>query len=335
MWRFTRKVLFVIFIPLVILLVLYVYTDPFKTIKKFNLDYVQDVNREYVSTELFLYNNPQIKYDSFILGSSVACALNIEHWKKYLPAESTPFLFQSWGETLTGIKQKVDFIDSQNQPINNVILLLDFPGSFREDQLPKDALRIKHYKLSKQPYLLYQLHLFKFFVGEPSLWLSCLKTRNHKTTSLAFDVITNNWNNGVYNICEIPQKDSLRHLSKLNKVKFLEKNSRSIYLNTNNILESSISSKDKKYLYEIKSVFDQHNTSYKILLSPFYDYGNNYRIIHPDDLNCIEQIFGKENIYNYTGKNEITSDYNNFNDPNHMGAYAAWIIFEDMFNKKN
>ena len=95
MKRFIITITIGIAIPLVILLAIYLWTDPFRCLHAFDINDVDATNREYLSTELFLRNNPTYHYNSFIFSSSRGGGMNTYQWKTYLSEDAQPFLFQS------------------------------------------------------------------------------------------------------------------------------------------------------------------------------------------------------------------------------------------------
>ena len=70
MKRFIIAILLFVAIPFVLLVGIYVWTDPFRCIHAFDINDVDATNREYLSTELFRRNEPTYHYDSFIFSSS-------------------------------------------------------------------------------------------------------------------------------------------------------------------------------------------------------------------------------------------------------------------------
>lgn len=305
--------------------------DPYKTLKPFSLEYFDSTNRDYLSSELFLLNYPEQKYDSFIFGSSRGCGLNTYHWAKYLPEGSNQFLFQAWSETLTGIEQKIEFIDGKGYELNNAIILFDIPGSFSDNQSPTDAMTIKDPRFSRQPIWKYQLNLLADFMQKPSQWVRAV-WKSHPR--IDFDIVSNDWgiNNRYMDFDIPPAKDSLNNLSPRAKTSFLIDN----YNKTDDDLVCSdpvIGNDAKQKLRNIKRIFDNNRTDYRIIITPGYCYS--YPSISPVDLNFLKQVFGTENVFNYSGKNYLTEDYNNFSDPNHFSQYVGWEILEDIYNQNN
>ncbi len=332
MKKFLITIILITFIPVTILLGVYFFTDPFKTLKPFSLHFFDATNRDYLSSELFLKNYPTYKYDSYIFGSSRGCGINTYQWLKYLPDKSRQFLFQAWGETLTGIEQKVTYIDQMNSDISNVILLLDIPGTFSNKQLPTEALSIKNYKFSGQPKIAYQATLFWNFLQKPSFWYSSVKGRiRNSKPYIGFDTISNDWydTNSSVDINIQPLKDSLSNCSKLVRSTFL----REIATKTDaDLKESTVLINDtfKEQLLHIKAVFTKHGTDYRIIVTPAYCY--THPAINKQDLKTLQDIFGGQYVFDYSGKNELTEDCYNFSDPNHFGLSVGWQIIEDIYN---
>ena len=333
MKRFLIRIMSFIGIPAIALLAIFFATDPFKTMSPFSVRCFDDTNRDYLSSELFFRNDPVYHYNSFMFGSSRCMGFNTWHWKHYLPEGSRQFLFQSWGETLTGIEEKINFLDNNGNEIKNALLLIDIPGTFDKVQSPKTPVTIRHYKITGQSRLAYQACFFYYFSQKPSKWIAAVKKhRNPTTRAFPADTISNDF--GRYKRFEDigvqPPKEYLTSCTEktrnslLKQVKtFSDKDlNESKRLITNNFLEQ---------LRRVKAVFDKHQTDYRIVVSPAYCY------LHPSinekDLQLLYDVFGKDKVFDYSGKNDITTDINNFADPNHFGPSVGWQIIEDMYNK--
>jgi hypothetical protein len=242
-------------------------------------------------------------------------------------------MFQAWSESLTGIEQKIDYIDKSGNDISNAIVLLDIPGAFSEEQLPHEVLSIKHYKFSGQSKLGFQSCLFYGFAQKPSKWVSSIKQYlNPETKQFTADTISNDWlkNNKFVDISIQPEKDSLKNCSATTRMVFFKE----IEGKTDNDLivgQAIITDDFLKQLRHIRDVFEKHHTNYKIVLSPAYCYTSPK--INSKDLVILQDVFGKENVFDYSGKNDITVDCYNFSDPGHFGLSAGWQIIEDIYNK--
>ena len=289
-------------IPLLLIVVIYILTDPFKTLRPFSLNYFDETNRDYLSTELYLRNNPKYHYNSFIFGSSRACGMNSYKWKQYLPLGTRQYVFQGWGETITGILQKIKYIDSHNDSIKNAIVLIDIPGSFVKKQLPTEVLSIKDYKFSGQSRFVYQSLLFKGFV-KPSKIIQSISTALHPNVPyINFDTISNDWKKeNLNNCCIVPDIDSLSGLSNERKERYIKQYA---LRDDAGVSEELIDDNIHKILSEIKSVFDKQKTDYYIVVSPsYYKAGPE---INPNDLKMLQSLSIENCCYGKISKNNLT-----------------------------
>jgi len=321
MKKFLINILLIIGIPFVLIFSLYWITDPFKINKPFSLDYYSDVNRDYLSTELFFLQNPKYHYNSFVFGSSRCSGINTYTWK-YLLNKNThqkdtvsQFLFQAWSETIGGINQKIEYLDKNNIPVNNALILIDVVAAFRKN--PVDVLGIKHYKLSGQSKILYQKLFIQSYMSSPSEILASIKNMFKPKPIYQLDTVSNDWiKDNKYNFMTEPVRDST-----LNKSKFgnrpLEKQ----------FAKKTITTEYFNILKNIKNIFDKHQTNYKIILTPTYDQIH----INNEDLKILEQIFGADNVFNFSGKNYITEDKYNFMDIEHFDLIVGWWILNKIY----
>lgn len=332
MKRFLLTILTFIVVPLILLASIYLWTDPFRCIHDFDINDVDVTNREYLSTELFLRNEPIYHYNSFIFSSSRGGGMNTYQWKTYLPEDAQPFLFQSWSETITGIELKLNYLHENHVPIHNALILLDIPASFNNDQLPHKALSMKHYIFTGHSKFQYNMIQYLNFIQKPSLWIKSINKQMHGIhISCGTDTITNDWDaNNRLHYMELPDMDSLKKCSEMTRHTFL------ITLeHSPKVVEESkslINSQYGKQLQHIKSILEENHTDYHIIITPAPCYTS--PSINPNDLAILQSIFGIERVHDYSGKNEFTEDYNNFSDPGHFGLRVGYLIIEDIYKPK-
>lgn len=331
MKKFLTIISFVIAIPLVLLVGIYVWTDPFRCVHAFDINDVDATNREYLSTELFLRNNPTYHYNSFIFSSSRGGGMNTYQWKQYLPEGARPFLFQAWSETLTGIELKMEYLLGHNVPIDNALILFDIPGTFKSEQLPREALSMKHYIFTGGSRFTYNAWQFANYIQKPSLWVSSIKDRLHnKRVPCESDTITNDWrHSNQFNYTELPPQDSLSECSEMTRRNFFEKWE---HLNKQvKVSEPLIDERFEAQLRHIRSMLDASHTDYHVIITPAPCYTN--PAVNPHDLSILQEIFGAERMHNYSGENEWTMDYNNFSDPSHFGLRVGYLIIDDIYKQ--
>lgn len=317
-------------IPLLLLLGLYLWTDPFRTLHAFDIKDVNEVNREYVSTELYLQNKDTYHYNSFVFGSSQAGGLNTYTWKMYLPEGASTFMFQEFGGNITGIRQKVEWLDKTGAELQNVLIFLDMPAFFSTEQNGHDAIGLKHYALSGEPEWLYHAYEYYNFLQRPSCWVDYSKQKlEGKQITLAADSVTNDFfltNRVDYQA--IPKQDSLKGCTEQTRLNF--------FLQNANVSEDDVKMApaviDESFmptLKAIKTVFDKQQTRYYIIITPTYRYTN--PIVHTSDMEVLRNVFGTEHVYDFASRKEYTSDYNDYWDPVHFGRRLGWYMLREIY----
>lgn len=319
MKKFIKNSILFFGIPLILLVGIYAITDPFKTLNTFDLKDVSIANRDYLSTELFLRNNQRYNYDSFIFGSSRGCGINTYYWRSFLSKNSKPFLFQAWGENITGIYQKIKYLDEHKQKIKNAIILIDIPGSLSKNQNQTDAISIKHYLLSGKSKFYFQFYLFLGYLKPSEIFKSIIDKIIHKRNVAQFDTVSNDWEkNNQFNWQTKPSQNRT-----LDKSKFGNRPINQIYskqLITNDLV---------RILNAIQHILIIQNTNYKIIITPAYD----QICINKTDLKKLMIIFGKDKVFNFSGKNRWTEDKYNFMDINHFDLILGYDIIKTIYRK--
>jgi hypothetical protein len=308
--RIFLRTLLIFSIPLIIVVGIYVWLDPFKvlrTYKSYVSEYVM-LNRGYISTEVFLKNNQTYHYDSFIFGSSRSIAYKCTEWKKYLPADCSVFSYGNWNESIEGILRKVQLIDLSGNKIRNVIIVIDPDKTFRKENT---TLAYDHYLISGKSRGQFQMTCFSQWLRDYKLILASIDYRfNRKQRSYMnkfvgmkpddLDPVTNDWYpNSEADIL----KDSVAYYSN-GADKFYKRP------DTETESEYQISTNDSVMLQTISSVFKKHNAKAAIIISPLYDQLKFNR----KDIRILGTVFGNDNIFDFSGKNEITDNMYNYCD---------------------
>lgn len=323
MKKFLIHIILIIGIPFLIIFSLYWITDPFKINHPFSLDHISTVNREYLSMELFIKQYPHYKYNSFIFGSSRGGGINSYHWKQLLDKSHTQkdtisqFLFQAWSESITGIYQKINYLDKNQIPINNALVLIDI-SMFCKTQDHKSAMDVKHYMLSGHSKFNYQWVFIQAYMEKPDKVISSIvELWKHPDNNINFDTISNDWD----------KEDQYQTEKEPDKNYTLDKSRFKDHVSEEQFSPKEITSGYIPILNDIKQIFDYNKTYYKIIITPDY----NQVHMNMEDLEILEKIFGKENVYNFSGKNYITDDKFNFSDPNHFDLITGWQMLNEIY----
>lgn len=94
--------------------------------------------------------------------------------------------------------------------------------------------------------------------------------------------------------------------------------------------DAVISNKQLFLLNEIEKVFKKQNTNYKVVISPPYD----QEYFNKEDLKKLISIFGKEHVYDFSGKNEYTRHVENFFESFHYRPKVARDIMQKIYTEE-
>ena len=128
---------------------------------------------------------------------------------------------------------------------------------------------------------------------------------------------------------ELPEQDSLKQCSEMTRKTFfakLEHSDKEV-----EVSKPLITPEYEEQLHHIKSILDENNTDYHVIITPAPCYTS--PAISPQDLEILQFLFGVERVHDYSGKNEMTEDYNNFSDPGHFGLRVGYLIIEDIYRE--
>ena len=317
-------------IPLSIVFAAYLYFDPFKVIKEYD-DYSYSsfaLNRDYVSTTVLAKNLKKHNYNSFIFGSSRTLAFQASSWSKYLSKNDSPYIFDASSESLWGIYTKLKYLDSLNEKVDNVLIILCRDVSFNTKGNSKGHLFIKHPLTSNENNLAFQSEFFKSFLSVSFLknfiWYKISGTYNPsmagyvENRKITYDVITNQVN-------IIDQEDEITKYPK----EYYQKRSALFYERKGEQVDSvdRIKKEHLVMLKEIAHILKKHNTNYKVVISPLYEQIK----FSKGDQQVLENIFAN-NIYDFSGKNTFTESYENFYENSHYRPVVGDSILRMIYS---
>jgi len=332
MKNFIKK-LSIFSLPIFLSIVLYLIIDPFKVIYNYseyintNKSYQININRDFQSTELFLLNYKKYSYNSYVLGNSRSMFYQVKTWNKYI--NGSAFHFNASGESIYGINGKLELLDELKVNIKNVILTLDY-GTLSVTENSAGHLFIKHPKISKESTLLFHFRMFQgftfksmfaftdlFFTGEKKDYMKIFGINNNVWKH---DMISNQLYYYIYDE-QIKNNPNSYYSDKLKL--FYKRDSIQKYSN------QSIYDEQEILLKNIQSIFKKNKTDYKIIINPLYDQLK----INPKDLKYIRDLFGAENVFDFSGINSITNDYHNYYETSHYRPFVCDSILNVIYRK--
>ena len=317
---------FIIFVsPIIIVLLPYVVTDPFKVIWGYETYTPKDgepmyinLNRTMVSTEMFIKNHPIYNYDSYIFGSSRSMVYRINDWEKYLPEDASCFHFDGYGESLYLIHKKITYLDDK-ATIRNVLLPIDYNLLYQTKPF-YTPLHIEHPALNNyNNRFLFQSTFVRSYLNKTFL--------PNYIYYLATDSITPYMvETGIIDTVPYCFKEKYNEYGcdganrSVDKKQFYERSSQQEYY------PKVINEEQKKLLQEIKEIFDKHSTQYYIIINPMFD----QKKLDTNDIKYLDSLFNKR-VFDFSGINKLTNNISNYSDVAHFIPDVAKIIIDSIY----
>ena len=326
-------------IPLLALVILYLALDPFKIIKSYDslIDPKEKcfvaINQDYVSTTTFIKNSKKINYNSFIFGNSRSMFYQVAEWKKHLSNNSTCYHFDASGEGIWAIDKKIEFIDKEGKEIKNVLLVLDYSVLIRDK--PKSG-----HLFMITPALVNNSNLIDFHETFLSSFLSPKFLYTYLDFKISgkikpymkenfllddrprnYDVLTNEFK---YNYFE----------KLMDQNKYYTPERLSVFYERDTLLQKfsppALHDSQKKILSRMNSILKKHHTNLKIVINPLY----NQKKLNNNDLVYLKNLFGSDNVFDFSGINEFTKDYKNYYEAEHYRPQVATKIMDVVYKNK-
>ena len=332
----TIRFLFPLSIFFLLILFIIIYLDVFKVFfsyENYNDTFVS-LNRNVVTTRMYQNNRTKENFDSFIFGSSRSQAFKVTNWKNYLEEDASPFHFDSSSEGIYGISTKIEYIANQGDTIKNALLILD------HDILQKTVDNSGHLFMSVPEVSGNSSFNFYFTFVKSSFNLRFLLAyidysifKKYRSSYMGFLIrdtkyphITHPKNGDIwYGYDTHIANDSLGY--------YQERIASGVFYKREDIaqekVKSTVTEREKKQLMSIKSIFDKHKTNYKIVIAPLYD----QIPLGKSQLETLKIIFGKENVFDFSGKNELTEPIINFYEKSHFRPHVADSVMAEIYTK--
>ncbi len=297
------------------LILSYLIFDPFKVVFSYERYSLSPVipNRDYISSEIYLKNRVKYQYNSFIFGNSRTYAFNVNTWKKYLNENDKPFVFDASSETLEGIYDKINFIDSTGGKLDNALVLICRNMTFNKKF--DGHLFLSHPLISNNNRLLFQLKFFKAYLNVNFLKSFYTYTFLGKYEDWMENYLALSRNIDMDNITNQLTIIDYENEILTNKEGFYKKRKDVFYPRTQEKTDSvnRIKPNHIVMLNKIKRIFEKNQTNYKIIITPLYEQMKFTKV----DKGILNQIFSN-NLYDFSGKNKFTDSITNYHETSHF-----------------
>jgi len=304
---------FLLILPLIILALIFIIKDPLKVIYHYSSPIEIGVlmnDRHYQANYL---NDNSIKYSSFIFGSSRSKMYQTKSWRQYIN-DSLIFHMGVNDESIWGVLKKLEYLDKKGYAINNCLLPLD-ARLLRDIENNEAHIFRDHPIISGESQVEYYKYFVMAFLNPDFLkaYIKWNRTNSYDESMKTFiwkEKFTYNNQTGDIYYSEYDSLIKLDPTSYYESDVFYKRDTSFIKKQNKSILTD----KSRMYLSKIKEVFDKHHTHYKIIFTPNYDQVS----VNQKDYNYISNLFGKENISNFSGINKWTNDIHHYYEFKHF-----------------
>lgn len=312
--------------PLLICLLFFVADDPFGIFYK-DLS-LAERSEDVVKTREYLRSFKGNNNVAFVFGNSRGNAFREVDWKKYIDAEYV-FNYSCPGESILNIRKKLELITS-NQRITNALILID--AGILENT--NNSHRFYKGPVYNHSPLTSDISYLNFYSNYILYYFSDLFFAKHICYKLSASY-NENWMKDAFKnpANELDQIASNRFSTLADSL--LETNFKEYKLrfkpdySFNQKSIRSIDVKDQDHLKVIKELLDKNSINYKVIVPPDFHKKRTPLTIS----NYLNDLFGN-NLYDFTGLNEITSDSSMNYENLHFTYRAGKLMLEKMYASK-
>ena len=311
------------------LAVSYVVADPFWVLyhyPHFSGTLLTVPNRDYISTQMYLNNNPQRRYRSFIFGDSRTMAFRVRDWAAYT-GDPASFHFDASSESLYGVWKKLAFLEQRGVLLRHVLLVVD-PYLLRQTQDIHSHLMRKDPRVTGEWPVGFQLTFFKAYLTNHfyvKYWKRRLTGRYTPDMAtmlegrrVCYDPVTNDL--GLPDAEAEIRSDSVGYYAR--RI-FPARPARPV------VSPAVIGAAQEAQLRAVQGILRRSGASYRIVISPVYT----QEAMHSADVAVLKHMFGAQFVYDFSGINRYTQPLGNHYEEYHfrplVGRQLLKIIYAE------
>ncbi len=313
-------------LPLAVLLVYFAAADPMKCFRMYSNPLEKGVTmNDRIFQSRWLASHP-FPYDAFILGSSRGKSFHTEPWKQYTGA-SCPFHMCVNDESIYGIARKLEYLEKEKYEIRHVLLLLDHRILGRPYNPEPHIFREYPAVSGESPAAFYQRFLIAFL--KPSFlkaWV--LHSTADVEDQVFFFSVDFRYNLFTGDHIYAEYESRLAEDEDL----FYREQASVFYDRPASMqnLEPVITRETISELERIASLLDRNHSNYQVVITPNYDQLK----MHPDDLEVLFSLFGRDRIHDFSGVNNYTQNIRHYYEERHFRPFIADSIMAQVYQRK-
>lgn len=323
MKRFILKI--VLFaIPIAVLFVGYVLFDPLKVIWDYD-DYTKtrSVNVAYNSYKI-MTKGDTIPFNSFIVGSSRSGFWPWKEWEKHLDSTACAFHLESSGDGVYNALERLLYVYANAEQVDNILLIIDQEWLQKTKPLTGIQFRTPWQMRKSKDWLVFNADAIRYLLSIDGFKATFKIGQRYNDV---FQPYRDERNENFF-----PGKEEMITNDPQNYYAYMIDETVKLYPRTSKeqIGSPSITNLCIDLLSELHKLFLSGNTDYKIVISPLYDQVK----LNPADKSILDSIFGPENVYDFSGINQYTSDTLNYYEASHYRPHVAVQMLNEIYTKE-
>jgi hypothetical protein len=327
-------------IPFLGFIILYIYWDPFKVVKSYACYYQSGqpnyitLNKDFVSTENWIHHEGQDHYDSYIFGNSRSMFYQIGTWIKYIHAEPEKcYHFDASAESLFGIARKLIFLRARHAPVRNALFIID-AGSLNKADNSAGHIFVKDPNISGESRIAFQVDFIKdFFDFDFLRALTDFKLSGKIKEYMTQDFLLDDRPFFYDCVTNEVRLDSFDKMIERDPSSYYGPRAALFYARDSGVRYSApmIREKQLALLLAMKKILQEDRTLFRIIINPLYDQIK----LNPRDLSILQNTFGKQNVFDFSGINDFTGNKHNFYETSHYRPPIADEIMKIVYTRPN
>lgn len=317
-----------------ILIAIGIIWDPYQTLHPKNRWDAKGFspNREWVCLNIYqrrVQTNQTPTY--FIIGSSRSHAFKTSDWSSYAGlSPDSVFHFDAFGMGILRASNLIQFLSRQKPAAKEILWILDHT-IFNETEESDRFIYSEPPAISGKSPIYFHTKAIYESLHPAFIFHSCLSSLLPNFEMENQDEFTQKETVDLFTGDIYYQKND--NLIKIDSVGFYNNNKNikkfSKYMTDYETISPSVIDNNQVItLKKIRNLLDKDGTKVKIVVSPLFSKIK----MNNSDLNQLKNIFGKENVFDYSGLNEYTKEYRNYYDPSHFRRHIAQGILRDIYS---
>lgn len=318
-------------LPFVPLFCIYLYSDPDMVLyryKRFDQTNVI-LNEAFVGWQNYIQNKDSLNYNAFIMGNSCTMAFQTHIWEKYLHPGDKAVRFFDNAESIGGVFQKIQALDSVRADMDHILIVVDRKSLetttplnsvshlFSAEAAGLSNLEFKWLFIQK---FLYPTHLFAHI----EYLITGKYSERMRGVIYEGGPIREAYTNNFINPREKEIAEKGDSYWKDHAQEFVGRE-----LDAGQEEAPVIFRPQINLLVALRDLCKKRNTALKIIISPDYS----QKRINRGDIIRLKQIFGDTAIHDFTGVNEFTMNQHHYYESGHyrplLGEKLLQRIYEE------